>query len=63
MDMGTLKGMAKLISEGKLSLSEPEMATIMQKVVVFQNRFYWDDRIFTVCGIRFIGISNLNTSF
>ena len=63
MDMGTLKGMAKLISEGKLSLSEPEMATIMQKVVVFQNRFYWDYTIFTVCGIRFIGISNLKTSF
>jgi hypothetical protein len=32
MDMGTLKGVIKLIRDNKLTLSEAEIATIMQKV-------------------------------
>lgn len=34
MDMGTLKDTIKLIQEGKLSLSEGEIATIIKKVKI-----------------------------
>ena len=39
MDMGTLKNIIKLIQAGKLSLSEAEIATIMEKVNSGQYRF------------------------
>lgn len=61
MDMGTLKGVIKLIRDNKLTLSEAEIATIMQKVKRHRFRSCKACTIFIASGIQFTETSNLKT--